>query len=223
MSYRVALVDDDAEFGAELATFLGEHGCTVSLHMTGAGFLAAMPVERPDILILDHRLRGEDGIGVLRRLREVSTLPCIMLTGGVSEVDRILSLELGADDHVAKSASPRELLARIAAVLRRTGARGAPAVSAWRLDEARRDVLRPDGRGCELTAAEFRVLSVLAGREGTPVDRETICREALNRPWSAEDRSVDVLIAKLRRKLEGQDCIRSLRGMGYLFVGFGEG
>ena len=158
---------------------------------------------------------------MLRQLRAASDLPCIMLTGAASEVDRILSLELGADDHVEKTASPRELLARISAVLRRTGRpqRGATERT-WRLDDARRDVVRPDGHGVGLTAAEYRVLAVLATREGQPVERGTICEEALGRDWQAEDRSVDVLVAKLRRKLDGQDCIRSLRGRGYLFAGF---
>jgi len=219
MPYRVALVNDDTAFAAELSVFLSDHGCCVRHHGSGQAFIGALPQERPDILLLDNRLPGETGLAVLRHLRQVSNLPCIMLTGAATEVDRILSLELGADDHVEKGASPRELLARIAAVTRRSGSR--PAVAAgWRIDEARRDVLRPDGRGCRLTAAEFRVLSVLAGREGELVDRDTICQDALGRTWQAEDRSVDVLVAKLRRKLSGQDCVRSLRGRGYVFTGF---
>jgi len=223
MSYRVALVDDDVDFSAELASYLEANGCQMSLHGTGAGFLGALAVQRPDLVILDHRLRGESGISVLRQLREHSDLPCIMLTGAASEVDRILSLELGADDHVEKTASPRELLARISAVLRRVVPRRGAADGAWRLDEGRRDVVRPDGQGIGLTAAEYRVLAVLAVREGQAVERETICLEALGRPWHADDRSVDVLVAKLRRKLDGQDCIRSLRGRGYLFSGFEAG
>ena len=219
MSYRVALVDDEAEFAAELALYLEANGCEVSVHATGAAFLAFLAYKRPELVILDLRLKGETGIAVLRQLREHSDLPCIMLTGAASEVDRILSLELGADDHVAKSASPRELLARIAAVLRRTGLRR-PAEGGWRLDEGRRDVVRPDGEGVGLTGAEYRVLATLATREGQAVQREVICQEALGRDWHAEDRSVDVLVAKLRRKLDGQDCIRSLRGRGYLFAGF---
>lgn len=220
MFYRVALVDDEPAFAAELAAYLEANGCLVSLHATGASFLAALAVERPELVILDHRLRGETGLTVLRQLRELSELPCIMLTGTASEVDRILSLELGADDHVEKTASPRELLARISAVLRRAGPRRGSSEGLWRLDEGRRDVVRPDGQGIGLTAAEYRVLSTLAMREGQAVERETICLEALGRPWHADDRSVDVLVAKLRRKLDGQDCIRSLRGRGYLFAGF---
>ena len=123
MSYRVALVDDEADFAAELAAYLEANGCVVCVYGSGAGFLGALAVERPELLILDQRLRGETGIAVLRQLREVSDLPCIMLTGAASEVDRILSLELGADDHVEKTASPRELLARISAVMRRAGPR----------------------------------------------------------------------------------------------------
>ncbi|WP_431267174.1 response regulator transcription factor [Dankookia sp. P2] len=222
MPCRVALVDDEPDFAAELGAYLEANGCTVCLHGSGGSFLDALPTERPELVILDHRLRGETGIGVLRRLRETSDLPCIMLTGAANEVDRILSLELGADDHVAKGASPRELLARISAVLRRTGPRSA-ADGFWRLDEGRRDVLRPGGQGIGLTAAEYRVLAALVAREGEAVERETICQEALGRPWHAEDRSVDVLVAKLRRKLDGQDCIRSLRGRGYLFNGFEAG
>jgi DNA-binding response OmpR family regulator len=220
MPYRVALVDDEPDFAAELGAYLEANGCTVWLHGGGASFLGALPAEEPELVILDHRLRGESGISVLRQLRETSDLPCIMLTGASSEVDRILSLELGADDHVAKTASPRELLARISAVLRRSGPRRSPAERPWRLDEGRRDVIRPDGQGTGLTAAEYRVLAVLAAREGQAVERRTICLEALGRPWQADDRSVDVLVAKLRRKLDGQDCIRSLRGHGYMFAGF---
>jgi DNA-binding response OmpR family regulator len=217
MSYRVALVDDEVDFAAELGAYLEANGCTVRLHGSGASFLGALTADQPELVILDHRLRGESGISVLR---ESSDLPCIMLTGAASEVDRILSLELGADDHVEKTASPRELLARITAVLRRSGARRGPAEGLWRLDDGRRDVIRPDGQGTGLTAAEYRVLAVLATREGQAVERETICLEALGREWHADDRSVDVLVAKLRRKLDGQDCIRSLRGRGYLFSGF---
>jgi DNA-binding response OmpR family regulator len=221
MTYRVALVDDDLDFLAELAGYLDANGCAVRQYRTGDDFLGALATDRPDLVILDQRLRGETGIAVLRQLRQTSDLPCIMLTGACSEVDRILSLELGADDHVEKTASPRELLARISAVLRRTGQpRRGPVEGTWRLDDGRRDVIRPNGQGIGLTAAEYRVLMVLATREGQPVERETICQEALGRDWHAEDRSVDVLVAKLRRKLEGQDCIRSLRGRGYLFAGF---
>jgi DNA-binding response OmpR family regulator len=223
MPYRVALVDDEVDFAAELGAYLEANGCTVRLHDTGAGFLGALAVDQPELVILDHRLRGESGIAVLRQLRESSDLPCIMLTGAASEIDRILSLELGADDHVAKTASPRELLARITAVLRRSGPRHSPAEGRWRLDDGRRDVIRPDGQGTGLTAAEYRVLTVLATREGQAVERGTICEEALGRAWHAEDRSVDVLVGKLRRKLDGQDCIRSLRGRGYLFSGFEAG
>jgi DNA-binding response OmpR family regulator len=219
MAYRVALVDDDLAFAAELTAYLEDNGCTVSAYASGEAFFEAGDGMALDILILDHRLRRENGIEVLRRLRENSTLPCIMLTGSASEVDRIVSLELGADDHVAKTASPRELLARIVAVLRRAGGRIPSA--AWRMDEGRRDVLQPDGKGCGLTGAEFRVFAVLASRPGEAVDRETICREALGRAWQMEDRSVDVLITKLRRKLVGRDCIHSMRGLGYAFIGFG--
>ena len=219
MPNRVALVDDDADFSAELAGFLEDHGCTVQVFPTGDAFFAGLAAARPDILILDLRLPRESGIHVLRRLREASGLPCIMLTGAASEVDRILSLELGADDHVAKTAPPRELVARIAAVLRRTGR--APTPQDWRLDAGLQDVVRPDGGGCGLTAAEYRVCATLASRPGQPVTRETICQEALGRSWQAEDRSVDVLVAKLRRKLGGQGCIRSLRGNGYAFIRFG--
>ncbi|MFC7477287.1 response regulator transcription factor [Dankookia sp. GCM10030260] len=225
MPYRVALVDDEPDFAAELAAYLEANGCAVSQHGSGASFLGALVEDRPDLVILDHRLRGETGIAVLRQLRTISDLPCIMLTGAASEVDRILSLELGADDHVEKSASPRELLARISAVLRRTGAlpRRAQGEALWRLDDGRRDVIRPDGQGIGLTAAEYRVLAVLAAREGQAVERGTICEEALGCAWQAADRPVDVPVARLRRKLEGQDCIRSLRGRGYLFVGFEAG
>ena len=222
MPYRISLVDDEPEFVAELATYLEDNGYAVIHHVTGAGFLSGLSADRPDLAILDHRLRGETGIGVLRRLRDISDIPCIMLTGSCDELDRILSLELGADDHVAKGTSPRELLARMAAVLRRAGVPRRPTEGSggWHVDEAQRDVLRPDGTGIGLTAAEFRVLGVLMNRPGQVVERETICEEALGRTWHAEDRSVDVLVAKLRRKLDGQDCIRSLRGRGYLFAGF---
>jgi DNA-binding response OmpR family regulator len=220
MPYRVALVDDEPDFATELGAYLEANGCTVRLHGSGASFLGDLPADQPELVILDHRLRGESGISVLRQLRETSNLPCIMLTGASSEVDRILSLELGADDHVAKTASPRELLARITAVLRRSAPRRGLAEGLWRLDEGRRDVMRPDGQAIGLTAAEYRVLVVLVTREGQAVERRTICEEALGREWHGEDRSVDVLVAKLRRKLDGQDCIRSLRGRGYLFSGF---
>jgi DNA-binding response OmpR family regulator len=234
MTERVIVVDDDPDFGAEMALFLQEHGFETAVVETGADLFALLDGQDSDIVLLDQRLRGESGIEVLKTLRARSPIPCVMLTGSTDEYDRIVALELGADDHIAKTARPREVLARLRAVLRRTHP-SAPSGAApqrapeptqphWRLSRIEREVYRPDGAACGLTSAEFAALDALAEAPGTVLSRDDLSQRIFGRPVNAFNRSVDNVILKLRRKIEANPdeprIIRSVRLQGYVFTGF---
>jgi DNA-binding response OmpR family regulator len=237
---RVIIVDDDPDYGAEMALFLHEHGFETVVVEGGDGLFATLGTEAADIVLLDQRLRSESGIEVLKTLRAQSTIPCVMLTGSTDEYDRIVALELGADDHIAKTAKPREVLARIRAVLRRTHAATAHAAAPvaapgpvpasepvephWRLSRIEREVYRPDGTACGLTSAEFAALDALAETPGAVLSRDDLSQRIFGRPVNAFNRSVDNVILKLRRKIEANPdeprIIRSVRLQGYIFTGF---
>lgn len=187
-----------------------------------------------DLIVLDLRLPGgEDGLSIARQLREESDVALIMLSGRSDCIDKVVGLELGADDYVTKPFDPRELLARIRSALRRTGrlrihhaAHGetgkAIRFSGWTLDIDRRLLTAPDGAPVELTSYEFELLAILACRPGRPLSRDQIAELISHRQRGPDDRSIDVLIGKLRRKL-GDDpraprLIRTVRGVGYLFT-----
>jgi DNA-binding response OmpR family regulator len=222
---HVLIVDDDAELRAMLREYLAHEQFAVDAVGDGAAALRWLDRQRPDIVLLDVTMPGASGFEVLRRLRGGSRIPVLMLTARDDDVDRILGLELGADDYLTKPFNPRELLARIHAILRRTrgehGAGGPETLQLGRLTlETGLHVARVDGEPVALTDAEFRVLEVLVRNAGRVVSRSELTQRALGRRHVGLDRSVDTHVSNLRRKLgprvEESTPIRGVRGAGYL-------
>ncbi len=219
---RLLIVDDDQELCSMLAEYLGPEGFAVELAGTGTAALDRVARGGLDLVVLDVMLPALSGFEVLRRLRSVSRIPVIMLTARGEEVDRVIGLELGADDYLAKPFSPRELVARIRAVLRRMAAepQQVPGVVVWgplRLDlRARQAAI--DGRQLELTAAELRILELLVRADTRTVSREDLMLQALGRRLLPTDRSLDTHVSNLRRKLgrlTDRIAVQSVRGSGY--------
>jgi DNA-binding response OmpR family regulator len=221
---RVLLVDDDVELLALLEEFLRGEGFEVASATDGEAGLQAAAQWAPDIVVLDVMLPRLGGFDVLRRLRESSAVPVLMLSARGEAVDRIVGLELGADDYLAKPFNPRELAARIRAVLRRGRAGSAEVplrVGDVLLDPAARVVLR-GGTPVELTGTEFALLETLLRHAGSVVRREVLYKEVLGRRPLPFDRSLDVHISNLRKKLgplpEGRERIVTVRGVGYQVI-----
>jgi two-component system response regulator CpxR len=222
---RLLIIDDDAELCALLKELLEGDGFEVSVAGDGNTGLALAQSGGFNIAILDVMLPAMNGLDVLRQLRLTSSLPVLLLTARGSDIDRIVGLELGADDYLPKPFHPRELVARLRAILRRS-ASAAPQDSKLTvgdvvLDSARRTVTR-EGSDVPLTTVEFNVLAVLLRAAGTVVTRENLSRQALGRNPSLLDRSIDVHVSKIRKKLSSDihkpDPIRTLRGVGYLYA-----
>jgi DNA-binding response OmpR family regulator len=228
MAHRTAalLIDDDARLGALLAEYLGKHEIDVATAGDGPRGLVALRKSRPDVVLLDLMLPGMDGLDVCRKIRataEWSGLPVIMLTAKGEDVDKVVGLEVGADDYLAKPFNPRELLARIRAVLRRASPAATPArlrVGRLELDFAAREVT-VGGRRRVLTHHEFELLATLARAAGRVLSREQIL-DALKGESEPFDRSIDVHVAKLRAKLEPDPkeprYIKTVRGVGYMLA-----
>ncbi len=224
------VVDDDPEIRELVAAFLGRHGYRVTTAADGRAMFRTLEDGRIDLVILDLMLPGEDGLGLCRRLRATSNLPVIMLTALGEETDRILGLEMGADDYLAKPFNPRELLARVKAVLRRTGTRQPAGGSLgqvlefarWRLDLARRELIDPEGVHVALTSGEFDLLAAFAEHPQRVLSREQLLDLTKGRDALPFDRSVDVQLSRLRRKIEpdprNPELIKTVRAGGYLFT-----
>jgi len=222
---EILLIDDDIELCELVAEFLAGEGFAVeSVHDGVAGLERALG-GRHDAVVLDVMLPGMTGFEVLRRLREASPVPVLMLTARGDEVDRIVGLEMGADDYLPKPFNPRELAARLRAVLRRTGAEPATTdhivVDDLVVDLGARTV-SVAGREVDVTGVEFSLLEALARAAGSVVSRDDLSRAALYRRASAFDRSLDVHLSNLRRKLgpvpDGGERIKTVRGVGYQYV-----
>ncbi|WNG56029.1 response regulator transcription factor [Archangium gephyra] len=222
MATRVLLIDDDTRMYELLAQYLGQNGITVTHAPDGGRGLAALEASTYDAVLLDVMMPGMDGLEVCRRIRAKSTLPVIMLTARGDETDRVVGLELGADDYLAKPFSPRELLARLRAVLRRAQ----PAAVAEKMessgvsiDVSAREV-RVGGKLVELTGLEFELLVALVRRAGRVIPRDALLGEAGRSDTVVGERTVDVHISHLRQKLgdEGNRLIKTVRGVGYLFA-----
>ncbi len=224
MSTRVLLIDDDVRLYELLASYLAQNGFVVTCAPDGARGLAELAAGTYDAVILDVMLPGMNGLEVLKRVREKSRVPVLMLTARGDETDRVVGLEIGADDYVPKPFSPRELVARLRAVLRRTNPDG----SGERLQQgdlvldvaARQATL--EGRVVDLTGVEFDILVALLRRAGRVVAREALLAEAGRGDVTVSDRTVDVHISHLRQKL-GDDPktpkrIKTVRGVGYVFA-----
>ena len=229
-SLTVLLVEDDTRLAALTAEYLEGHGVGVTHVTDGKRGLDEALRTRFDAVLLDLMLPGKDGLEVCRELRGRSDVPILVLTARGEEADRVLGLELGADDYLAKPFSPRELLARIRAVTRRARGRAGPALSTIQVgglvvDPAGRRVTL-DGKEILLTGYEFSLLEALAKRAGRVLSREQLMELAKGNAEDAFDRSIDVHVSRLRQKL-GDDpkkprLVKTVRGAGYLLAGEGE-
>jgi two-component system response regulator CpxR len=216
------LVDDDAELCSLLGEFLRREGFTVSCEHDGVRGLEHAADAGIDLVVLDVMLPGLDGFEILRRLRQRSKVPVIMLTARGEDVDRIVGLELGADDYLPKPFNPRELAARIRAILRRYEPRppavgGRLEVNGVTVDPGTREVFVA-GKRIELTTFEFDILELLMRSAGRVLSRDALMENFYNRKATPFDRSIDMHISHLRKKLEhGETIIKTIRGVGYQF------
>lgn len=229
MSHRphILVVDDDLHIRTMLARFLTDHGLSVTEARDGREMQARMRATRPDLIVLDVMLPGDDGFTLCARLRAETNLPVILLTARGGDTDRVVGLELGADDYVAKPFNPRELLARIRAVLRRTGqlcgdkarSPGIYRFAGWVLDTGRRTLLSPEGALTELTSGEFDLLSALVQHPQSVMSRDQLLDLVHGRTSINIDRSIDVQMSRLRRKIEANPnaplLIKTVRNGGY--------
>jgi two-component system, OmpR family, response regulator len=230
---RVLVVDDDPEICNLLAEYLSTHGYEVALADCGEAMRAEVERAVPAVVLLDIGLPDEDGLTLARFLRERYDCGIIMVSAADEVVDRVVGLEVGADDYIAKPFDLRELRARLKSVLRRVEARGekdkaAPAgdtrvaVGKCRLDLRSHQLCDGSGRDVALTAMEFDLLKALVEHPNQVLSRDQLLTLTRNRDWEPFDRSVDILIARLRRKLEDDperpSAIRTVRGAGYMFV-----
>lgn len=221
---RALLVDDDTRLAELLRDYLAPHDVALSHASDGPRGLTMLSGGGYDCLLLDVMMPGMDGLEVLRRVRQTSSVPVLMLTARGDETDRVVGLELGADDYLAKPASPRELLARIRAILRRTAPRAADeriVLSDLEIDPSAR-IAKIGSRPISLTGLEFDLLLALARRAGRVVSREALWEAAGRSETAVSDRTIDVHISHIRSKL-GDDAkdpqrLRTVRGSGYVLV-----
>ena len=231
-SPRLVILDDDEETRALLRRYLQQHGFEADA-VADANALFGNLEERPaDLVILDLMLPGEDGFNVCRRLRATSTIPVIMLTAKKDDIDRIVGLEMGADDYVTKPFNPRELVARIRSVLWRSrlgAARDADTperlvyrFDRWHLDATTRTLRDHSGHEAELSSGEFALLMVFLQNAGRVLNRDQLLDLTRGRGSGPFDRSIDIQVSRLRRKIEQQDqpprLLKTVRGAGYVFT-----
>jgi two-component system OmpR family response regulator len=223
----IAILDDDAEIRALVCSYLQRYGLNTQAAGSYADLQRIMRRHTIDLLLLDIMLPDADGLHLCRQLREDSRMPIILLTALADESDRVLGLEVGADDYLTKPFSARELLARIRAVLRRSSdqlwVHQAPAsdvhrFSGWTLSLKRRTLLDPAGTRIMLTGGEFDLLSALVRHPGQVMNRDQLLELTKGRNAQAFDRSIDVQLSRLRRKLNDDELIKTVRGGGYLFA-----
>jgi two-component system OmpR family response regulator len=230
LSQRILLVDDDPGIRSVVADFLTRHDYVVQTAEDGAAMDRALAAEPFDLVVLDLMMPGEDGLAIARRLAAPGGPAIIMLSAMGEDTDRIVGLEVGADDYVAKPCNPRELLARIRAVLRRRADAAAPPnpggtlaeFSGWRLDFLRRELRSPDGILINLSDGEFNLLRAFVENPRRALTREELLDLARGR-GDTYDRAIDVQISRLRRKLDGAgadhgELIRTVRNEGYMFT-----
>jgi len=228
---HILIVDDDAETRSLLQEYLQRQGYRVTSAADGKALRGALVTGRPDLIVLDLMLPGEDGLQLCRDLRTRSNLPVIMLTARGEETDRIVGLEMGADDYLAKPFNPRELLARIKSVLRR--ARSLPGnlepeavksfrFAGWALDAASRNLTAPDGVVVPLSGTEFKLLRVFLAHPNRVLSRDQLIELMISRDAGPFDRAIDVQVSRLRQRLRDDAreprIIKTVRGEGYVLA-----
>jgi len=234
-SAKILIVDDDVRICRTLRQYLKREGYLVSIATNGEEMWNHFEKDPPDMILLDVILPGDDGITLARELRKISEVGIIMLTGKNDPVDQIIGLEMGADDYVTKPFDERQLLARIRSLLRRrtsfalrtnaeTGDNNQKIhFDGWEMDLFTHELVSPSGDRTELTSHEFRLLEIFVRNPGGVLNRDQIMQRLYERDWSLNDRSVDVLIGKLRKKIEEDSSqpklILTIRNFGYKFAG----
>lgn len=230
----VLIVEDDTDVRRMVAEYLSEHGYTVAQADGGAAMRSEIDRSLPDVVLLDVRLPGEDGLTLARYLRERYDVGIIMVTAAGEVIDRVVGLEIGADDYVTKPFDPRELLARLKSVVRRMQAKSPAAVSGepapkarvvvgrCELDLGSHQLFGRDGEEVPITTMEYELLKTFVEHPHKVLTRDQILTLTRNREWEPFDRSIDIRIARLRRKVEADpgkpQVIRTVRGAGYMFV-----
>lgn len=222
----ILLVDDDPEIRQLIGDFLVQHGFRVAKAANGAEMDREIGAERPALIVLDLMLPGEDGLAICRRLAAAGGIPVIMLSALGEETDRIVGLEIGADDYLAKPCSPRELLARVRAVLRRNdGAERSFGTvyrfAGWGFDPHRRELRSPSGVAVALSSGEFRLLAAFLERPLRVLTRDQLLDLARGSDSDTYDRAIDVQVSRLRKKLadhDGAELIVTVRSEGYMFA-----
>jgi two-component system, OmpR family, response regulator len=228
---HILVVEDDREISALVAKYLRANECRVSVAGDGREMDRVLAESRIDLIVLDLMLPGEDGLSLCRRLRAASAVPIVMLTAKSEEIDRIIGLEMGADDYLPKPFNPRELLARIRAVLRRrmtepvstSGPAGQTiAFAGWQVNLALRELLSPEGAKVAVTGAEFDLLHAFCERPGRVLSRDQLLDLTQGRVAGPYERSIDVRVSRLRQKIEQDprepEFIKTIRSGGYLFT-----
>jgi two-component system phosphate regulon response regulator OmpR len=235
---QIVVVDDEPEVREMIEEYLTGQGFAVTVAANGAELRCVLAEQSPDLVILDLRMPGEDGLSLARYVRENHSAGIIMVTGAGTVIDRVVGLEVGADDYIAKPFDPRELLARIRSVLRRTDARRQPqqAPEKTRVSEASETVrigrcildlnahtlVTVDGEDVAMTSMEFDLLKAFAENPNRVLSRDRLLDLAHNRDWDPYDRSIDIRITRIRRKIEPDPAkpqtIKTVRGSGYIFV-----
>jgi two-component system, OmpR family, response regulator len=226
--HHILVVDDDGQIRMLVSKFLRANGYRVTSARDSVEMGEVLQNASPDLIVLDLMLPGKNGLEICRDLRRSSDTPVIMLTAKGDETDRIVGLEVGADDYLPKPFNPRELLARIKAVMRRGSSRPATGTQAtsrhvsfdgWRIDLLRRELHDPKGVIIDLSAGEFDLLLAFVEAPNRILNRDYLMDHARNRSMESFDRAIDVQISRLRKKLEpGGEVIKTVRGAGYLFL-----
>ena len=226
---HIVVVDDDEDVRSTVAEYLRRNGLSVSEADGGAALRELMATRPIDLALLDINMPGDDGLTLAREIRGLGDAGIIMLTAKSDDIDRIVGLEIGADDYVTKPFNPRELLARIRSVLRRARSGGnVPAtmgrevqMGKCRLNLDSRKLYHPDGSEQPITSMEFDLLATFAAHPGRVLSRDQLLDLAHNKEMEAFDRSIDTRITRLRRKIEPDpskpDCLRTVRGAGYIY------
>lgn len=240
-AFHIAVLDDEVDITQLLANYLQSHGFRVTQLHDGASLMKLMASDPADLVLLDLGLPGEDGFSIARRMRENWRCGLVIVTGRGDAVDKVVGLEVGADDYVTKPFDLRELVARVKAVLRRLAPEGGPVVATaasalsappaapdrlrfagWQLDLAARSLANPQGQSVPLTGGEFDLLRAFARHPGRVLSRDFLLEQTRGREAAPFDRTIDVQVGRLRKKIEADpddpQIIKSVRGAGYILV-----